>query len=55
MLLARNAILWSFTGFPALSVPCGTVDGLPVGLQLVGPPGAEARLVAVGRALEATR
>jgi aspartyl-tRNA(Asn)/glutamyl-tRNA(Gln) amidotransferase subunit A len=53
MLLARNAIPWSFVGFPALSVPCGTVDGLPVGLQLVAPPGREDRLVAVGRAVEA--
>ena len=27
-ILSRNAILWSFVGFPAISVPCPT-DGLP--------------------------
>jgi aspartyl-tRNA(Asn)/glutamyl-tRNA(Gln) amidotransferase subunit A len=50
--LSRNAIPWSLVGFPALSVPCGAVDGLPVGLQLVAAPGGEERLVALGAALE---
>ena len=53
MLLSRNAIPWSFVGFPAISVPCGEVDGLPVGLQIVAPPDREDLLVAVGRAVEA--
>jgi aspartyl-tRNA(Asn)/glutamyl-tRNA(Gln) amidotransferase subunit A len=52
MVLSRNAIPWSFVGFPALSVPCGSVDGLPVGLQLVAPPDREDLLVAAGTALE---
>ncbi len=51
MLLARNAIPWSFLGFPAVSVPCGSVGGLPVGLQLVAPWGREDVLVAAGCAL----
>ena len=40
-------------GLPALSVPCGLADGLPVGLQLIGQAWDEARLFAIGRAWEA--
>lgn len=51
-ILSRNAIPWSLVGFPAMSVPCGfTAAGLPVGIQLVTPPGTEHRLVAVGSAI----
>jgi aspartyl-tRNA(Asn)/glutamyl-tRNA(Gln) amidotransferase subunit A len=39
-------------GLPGLNVPCGLSDGLPVGLQLIGPPFAENRLFAAGYALE---
>lgn len=43
----------TLTGCPALSLPCGfTADGLPVGLQLVGPPRGEARLLAAAALLE---
>jgi aspartyl-tRNA(Asn)/glutamyl-tRNA(Gln) amidotransferase subunit A len=35
----------NLAGLPALSIPCGFVNDLPVGLQLVGPPLAEARLL----------
>lgn len=54
MRLARNAIPWSFVGFPAISVPAGRVDGLPVGIQLVAPPHREDLLVAAGLAVEVT-
>src|SRR5690606_7822506 len=37
----------NLAGLPALSVPCGFVAGLPVGLQLIAPPLAEARLLKV--------
>lgn len=54
MVLSRNAIPWSLVGFPAVSIPCGrSAEGLPIGIQLVAPPGGEATLVSVGRLVEA--
>jgi amidase len=41
------------TGVPQVSVPGARVDGLPVGLSIVGGHGSDAALVAVARALEA--
>ena len=35
----------NLAGLPGLSVPCGFVDGLPMGLQLIGPHFSEARLL----------
>jgi len=39
-------------GLPGLSIPCGLSEGLPVGLQLVGPQLSENRLFRAGHALE---
>ncbi len=39
-------------GLPGLNIPCGLSDGLPVGLQLIGPQFAENTLFRVGHALE---
>jgi amidase len=39
------------TGVPQISIPGATVDGLPVGLSIIGAPGCEASLVAVATAL----
>jgi len=51
--LTRLTAPFNFTGLPAMSVPCGvTPDGLPVGLQIVGAPWAERRVLRVGRAYE---
>jgi aspartyl-tRNA(Asn)/glutamyl-tRNA(Gln) amidotransferase subunit A len=52
--LGRFTRFASFTGQPAVSLPCGlTATGLPVGLQLVGPLGSDRRLLAIARACEA--
>lgn len=40
--------LWSFTACPVLALPAGLVDGLPVGMQLIGPPRSEAALLQLG-------
>jgi aspartyl-tRNA(Asn)/glutamyl-tRNA(Gln) amidotransferase subunit A len=40
-------------GLPGMSIPCGLSDGLPVGLQLLGPQFAENTLFKAGHALEA--
>ncbi|MGH8326381.1 MAG: Asp-tRNA(Asn)/Glu-tRNA(Gln) amidotransferase subunit GatA [Steroidobacteraceae bacterium] len=39
-------------GLPGLNVPCGLSEGLPVGLQLIGPQFSENALFRVGHALE---
>ena len=43
----------NMAGLPGLSIPCGLSEGLPVGLQLVGPQFAENTLFRAGHALEA--
>lgn len=51
----RYAAPISTLGLPAVSVPCGaTHEGLPVGLQLVGPPHAEPLLCYAAGAYEAS-
>jgi amidase len=45
----------TLTGCPAISLPCGlTKEGLPVGLQLVGPPHGDAVLLGAAALVEQT-
>jgi aspartyl-tRNA(Asn)/glutamyl-tRNA(Gln) amidotransferase subunit A len=47
---------FNLTGQPAASVPCGfSLDGLPLALQIVGPPRNDALVLRAARAFEAAR
>ena len=49
----RLTQLFSLTGHPAISIPCGTTpEGLPCGLQLVGPAGRTTDLLALALTCE---
>lgn len=49
----RNTRPFNALGWPALTIPCGfTADGLPVGLQIVGPPGGEDAVLALAHAYQ---
>ena len=51
--IGSNNYYASLTGFPALNVPMGFVEpGLPIGLQLLGRPHSEARLLQVAHGYE---
>lgn len=48
----RNTLPFDMTGHPAITVPVGTADGLPIGLSLVGSHFDESRLLAIAAAVE---
>lgn len=50
--IAANTGLFDLTGHPAISVPCATAHGLPVGVMLVGSRFNERRLLQVADAFE---
>jgi aspartyl-tRNA(Asn)/glutamyl-tRNA(Gln) amidotransferase subunit A len=49
----RNTVPFNTYGLPAVTIPCGASRlGLPVGLQIVGPPFGEVTILAVAHAFE---
>jgi len=42
----------NMAGLPGISIPCGLSEGMPVGLQLIGPAWSELRLFQLARAYE---
>jgi aspartyl-tRNA(Asn)/glutamyl-tRNA(Gln) amidotransferase subunit A len=51
--LVRNTFPFNLVGLPAISLPCGRSEGMPVGLQIAAAPRAEAKLLHVAAAAEA--
>ncbi|WP_299641237.1 amidase [uncultured Ruegeria sp.] len=49
---APNAALANVAGLPALALPFGMANGLPLGVQLIGPPGADFALLKLGKLIE---
>jgi Asp-tRNA(Asn)/Glu-tRNA(Gln) amidotransferase A subunit family amidase len=47
--------IFNMTGHPAASVPCGFVDGLPVGMQIAGRLGDERVVLRASAAFEEAR
>jgi Asp-tRNA(Asn)/Glu-tRNA(Gln) amidotransferase A subunit family amidase len=47
-----HVMLFNWLSMPAFSVPCGFVDGLPIGLQIVGKRGSEAKMFRIAQAFE---
>jgi aspartyl-tRNA(Asn)/glutamyl-tRNA(Gln) amidotransferase subunit A len=42
----------NLAGLPGISLPCGFVGGLPVGMQIIGKPLAEATIIQTAYAFE---
>jgi aspartyl-tRNA(Asn)/glutamyl-tRNA(Gln) amidotransferase subunit A len=51
-LMDANTVPVNLANLPAISVPAGTADGLPVGMQFVGPAFGESEIVRAASAVE---
>nr|WP_296776198.1 amidase [Rhodococcus sp. (in: high G+C Gram-positive bacteria)] len=51
--IGRNTSVFDYLGFPAVMLPAGTLDGLPVGVQLVGRPGTDMLCLDVAQRFQA--
>jgi Asp-tRNA(Asn)/Glu-tRNA(Gln) amidotransferase A subunit family amidase len=47
-----HTMIFNWLGFPAVSVPCGFIDGMPVGLQIAGWHGREDLVLRVAEAFQ---
>jgi aspartyl-tRNA(Asn)/glutamyl-tRNA(Gln) amidotransferase subunit A len=50
--VSRSTAVFNLTGIPSLSIPAGFSDGLPVGIQIAGPPYAEGVVLAAAHAYQ---
>jgi aspartyl-tRNA(Asn)/glutamyl-tRNA(Gln) amidotransferase subunit A len=51
----RNTSPFNVNGLPSISVPCGfTSTGLPIGMQIIGPPGGDAVVLQLAHVYEET-
>jgi amidase len=50
--MLQNTTAANVTGHPAISVPCGLSQGLPVGMMLVGRYGEDATVLRTAHAFE---
>jgi aspartyl-tRNA(Asn)/glutamyl-tRNA(Gln) amidotransferase subunit A len=50
--MMRNTFPFNLTGLPAVSVPCGVADGLPVGIQIAGKPWEETTILRIAAEVE---
>jgi Asp-tRNA(Asn)/Glu-tRNA(Gln) amidotransferase A subunit family amidase len=50
--LVAYTLAVNLAGFTAASIPCGFVDGMPIGLQIIAPPNREALVLRAARAFE---
>jgi len=54
--ITQLTLPWNLTGLPAITVPWATSrDGVPIGIQVVGRPGADWAVLAAGQRMEALR
>ena len=52
--MVASTCQFDVTGHPAMSIPCGMVDGLPVGMMLVAKDWNEATIYRAAAAFEAS-
>ena len=50
--LCRNTAIFNLTGLPALALPSGFEDGLPVGIQAIGARWQEGKVIQIGQRLQ---